>query len=274
MSEAATTELEVGYREPIETGSGLEEVFGEEGTQPTTETPPSPGPTEPPTPRTGEPTPPSPAFPTAEQITASVREGLRQSQTTAPQAPREYTKEELDQLFNVWNPSPELVQRVLAGGEDAVKAFVELRDGLSRQFGTLLQYQLELARRDLVTQMDPALKFVAEAAAQRDRDEFFRQNEDLKPYEMLTQTVFNALKAEGYVAPDVATAYKTLADRTRALLPTAGGNGSGTTPSGGSRTTRTTPTDRRPASLSSGGQAGGGGGSAPQAPFPGAEVFL
>jgi hypothetical protein len=121
--------------------------------------------------------------------------------------------------------------------------------------------------------MDPALKFVAEAAATKDREEFFNQNPDLKDHELLTQTVFNALKAEGYQAPDVPTAYKTLADRTRALLPTAGGNGSGTTPSGGSRT-KTSSTDKRPASLSSGSQAGGGGGSAPQAPFPGAEVFL
>lgn len=269
MNEAvAAMEPEVGYREPVEAPDGLKEVFGEEGTQPTTETPPS----------TGEPTvdrpPPTPAqqFPTPEQITASVREGLRQSAAAAPQAPREYSKEELDQLFNVWNPTPELVQRILAGGEDGLKAFVELRDGLSRQFGTLLQYQLELARRDLVTQMDPALKFVAEAAAQRDRDEFFNQNPDLKEFELLTQTVFNALKAEGYVAPDVATAYKTLADRTRALLPT-GGNGSGVAPSGGTRTT-TRPAERRPASLSSGGQASGGGASAPQAPFPGGEVFL
>jgi hypothetical protein len=120
--------------------------------------------------------------------------------------------------------------------------------------------------------MDPALKFVADAAAKADREAFFSENEDLKEHELLTQTVFNALKAEGYQAPDKAAAYKTLADRTRALLPTAG-NGSGTPPSGGSRT-KTSPTDKRPATLSSGSQAGGGGGSAPQAPFPGAEVFL
>lgn len=253
------------------------ETFGSEAEEPssgepTPQTPPSTGQEQPSTSRAGEPASPAPSFPTPEQITASVREGLRQSQGAQPATPREYTPEELDRLFDVWQPTPELVQQILAGGDDGIKAFIALRDGLSKQFGTLLQYQLELARRDLVTKMDPALKFVAEAAAQKDRDEFFSQNPDLKDYEQLTQTVFNALKQEGYVAPDVATAYKTLADRTRALLPT-GGNGSGTAPSGGSRT-RTSPTERRPASLSSGGQAGGGGGSAPQAPFPGAEVFL
>lgn len=231
------------------------------------------------TPPSAEPTPAAttepqkPGFPTPEQITASVREGLRQAQGETPAAPRQYTQAELDQLFNVWNPTPELVQRILAGGEDGLRAFVELRDGLSKQFGTLLQYQLELARRELVSQMDPALKFVADQAAKADREEFFDQNEDLKDHELLTQTVFNALKAEGYQAPDKATAYKVLADRTRALLPTAGGNGSASGSSAGGRT-RTSPTEKRPASLSSGSQAGGGGGSAPQAPFPGAEVFL
>ena len=250
-------EPETGYREGSE--ASLEEVFGEEQQ-----------PQEQPQEQSVE-TKTEPSFPTPDQITASVREGLRQSQTAPP--PREYTPQELDQLFNIWQPSQELVNKIVAGGEDAIRAFVELRDGLARQFGTLLQYQLEVSRRDMTSRMDPALKFVAEAAAAKDRETFFEQNPDLKAHELLTQTVFNALKTEGYVAPDVATAYKTLADRTRALLPT-GGNGSGTTPSGGARTTRTNPTERRPASLSSGGQAGGGVSSAPPAPFPGAEVFF
>jgi hypothetical protein len=253
--------------------ASVADVFGEEGATPSEPTPQTP-------PAGGEQTPApageskQPTFPTAEQITASVREGLRQSQEPGAGPPKQYTPEELDRLFNVYQPTPEVIQRLIAGGEDALKAFVEIREGLGRQFGTLLQYQLELAKRELVSQMDPALRYVADAAAKADRDDFFSQHEDLKEHELLTQTVFNALKAEGYVAPDKATAFKTLADRTRALLPTAGGNGSGTTPSGSSRTTKTSPTTNRPAGLSSGSQAGGGGGSAPQAPFPGAEVFL
>lgn len=266
--------------EPNNLTASVADIFGgsEEPTgtpsEPTPQTPPA---SEEPTPPTGEPTPPAapaaPTFPTAEQITASVRDGLRQSQEAQPTTPKQYTPEELDSLFNVYQPTPEVIQRLVAGGEDALKAFVEIREGLGKQFGTLLQYQLELARRELTSQMDPALKFVAEQAAAKDREDFFSQNEDLKDHELLTQTVFNALKAEGFVAPDKATAYKTLADRTRALLPT-GGNGSGGGPSTPARTTTTNPTGKRPAGLSSGSQAGGGGGSAPQAPFSGAEVFL
>ena len=255
----------------------LQEVFEEpeapisETTQPETETPSGGGQEQPPTREQQPPT--APQFPTAEQITASVREGLRQSQTPAVAPQKEYTPEELDKLFNVYTPTPEVLAQLLQGGEGALQAFIAIREGLQKQFGTLLQYQLELARRDLTGAMDPALKFVADAAAKADRDDFFSQHEDLRDYELLTQTVFNALKAEGYQAPDKATAFKTLADRTRALLPTAGGNGSGTRPSAGSRTTNSS-TGSRPASLSRGSQAGGGGGSAPQAPFPGGEIFL
>lgn len=261
--------------EPAETPNleaSVADVFGGPD-EPTPQPEPSPQPSPEPEPQPTAGKTQEPQYPTADQIRASVRDGLKDAQGATPAAPRQYTPEELDQLFNVWKPTPELVQRVLAGGEDGLQAFMELRDGLSKQFGTLLQYQLELARRDLVSQMDPALKFVAEAAATKDREEFFAQNPDLKDHELLTQTVFNALKAEGYQAPDVPTAYKTLADRTRALLPT-GGNGSASASSGGGRTTKTSPTEKRPASLSSGSQAGGGGGSAPQAPFPGAEVFF
>src|SRR5215831_4266600 len=247
--------------EPI-TGS-TQEVFGE-----APEPIPTPKPTPEPEPQP-EPEPePEPAGLSAEDIRESVRAGVRDAATPTAQPQRQYTQAELEQMFNVWKPSDELVGRILAGGEDAVKAMVEMRDGLSKQFGTLLQYSLELAKNEIADQMSPALAFASESAAARDRDEFFTEHPDLKPYERLTQTVFNSLKAEGYQADTKAEAYKTLADRTRELLPT-GANGAGTAPSGGARTT-TTQTGKRPAQLSSGSQAGGGGPSAPAAPFPGA----
>jgi len=209
---------------------------------------------------------------TPEQIRDSVRAGLKEGlESTQPE--KQYTPEELDSMFNVWKPSPELLQQVLAGGEEGLKALLAVRDGLSKQFGTLLQYQLELLRREMRGEMAPAVSFVSEESARRDREDFFKQHEDLREHEELTQMVFNALKGEGYQAPDKATAYKVLADRTRALLPTAG-NGSGSSPTGGARTNNQSQGGSRPARLSSGSQAGGGGPSAPAAPFPGAEVFM
>lgn len=208
-----------------------------------------------------------PQFPTAEQITASVREGLRQAQPEPAQ--RQWTKEELDKAFNVYNPSQEQIDALVAGGEPALKVMMAFRDGMQKQFGTLLQYSIEVAKQELLDQMHPAMTFAQEQAAAQDRENFFSENEDLRQFEKLTQTVFNALKAEGYQANTKEEAFKTLADRTRALIPQ--GNGAGAAPSGGARTTN--PTQRRPAQLSSGSQAGGGGPSASPAPFAGAEIW-
>jgi hypothetical protein len=230
------------------------DVFAEDTT---TETPPTP-----------EPSPPPPPTLTPEQIRESVRAGVQDAAGPPPQ--RQYSPEELNRMFNVWEPSDDFVERIRAGGTEGVKAMMELRDGLSRQFGTLLQYQMEVVKNELMERMTPALTFAQEQAAAKDREDFFSQNEDLRSHEQLTQTVFDALKSQGYRAPDKATAYKTLADRTRALL----GNGTGAAPSSGARTTTPTQTGKRPAQLSSGSQAGGGGPSAPAVPFPGAEVFM
>jgi len=205
---------------------------------------------------------------TPEQITASVREGFRQAQPAAPE--KQWTQAELDAAFNVWQPDQALVDQIVGGGEGALKALVAMREGLSKQFGTLLQYSIEVAKKEMLGQVAPAMTFAQEQAAAKDREAFFAENEDLKPFEALTQTVFNALKAEGYKAATPEEAFKTLADRTRVLIPT-NSNGAGATQSGGVRTT--TPTQKRPASLSSGSQAGGGGHSAPIAPFPGAEIW-
>ena len=205
---------------------------------------------------------------TAQQIRESVAAGVRDAQPAS--APRQYSPAELDKMFNVWNPTQEQVDQLLQGGEGALKALVSMRDSLTRQFGTLLQYQLDVLKEELGARISPMETFAGEQAAARDRESFFNYAPDLKDYEQLTQTVFFALKAEGFQAKDTAEAYQVLADRTRALLPR--GNGSGAAPSGGAHTaTRAT---NRPARLSSGSQAGGGGASAPAAPFAGGEIWL
>jgi hypothetical protein len=210
---------------------------------------------------------------TAEQIRDSVREGLRQSQPQQQQQQRQYTQEEIDAHFHVWQPSADLVERIRNGGEDALKALVEMRDGMSKQFSRLVELNSGILKEDIGGQFKPALDYVSEAKRAADEAAFFEEHQDLKEHKLLTTTVFNALKAEGFVAKDVKEAYKVLADRTRALLPN-GANGSGARQSSGARQTTTTQT-RRPAALSSGSQAGGGGGdSAPATGYPGGEVFL
>jgi len=204
----------------------------------------------------------------ADQIRSAVTEGVRAAQPQA--APRQYTADELDKMFNVWKPDAGMVQAILEGGENALKAFGAMRDGLARQWGTLMQYQMEILRNELLGRMAPMESFASEQAAAQDREAFFKENEDLRPYEQLAQTVFYALKAEGFQAKDVKEAYQVLADRTRALIHN--GAGTGAAPSGGAPTTNRA--SNRPARLSSGSQAGGGGPSAPRAPFAGGEIWL
>lgn len=226
---------------------------------------------------TTETTPKEPKTPptlTAEQIRDSVRDGVRSAQPQGQQPAKVYTQEELDTLFKVWKPSDELVTQILAGGGEALKALLAMRDGMSQQFATLLEYQLEIAKQELTAKFEPALTYTQQRAVERDQEKFFAENEDLVDHRALVETVFNALRAEGFVAKDVPEAYRVLADRTRKLLPTNGANGSGARQSTGARQ-QTTTQSRRPASLSSGSQAGGGSGSsAPAAPYPGGEVFL
>jgi hypothetical protein len=204
---------------------------------------------------------------TADAIRRSVAEGVRDAQPAA--APKQYSRQELDQMFNVWNPSQEEVDQLLQGGEGALKSLVAMRDALTKQFGTLLQYQLEMLKNELGGRIAPMESFASEQAAAKDREAFFAYAPDLQGFEQLAQTVFFALKAEGFQAKDTAEAYKVLADRTRALIP-EGANGSGATQSGGARVATS---GARPARLSTGSQAGGGGPSAPAAPYPGAEIW-
>lgn len=191
----------------------------------------------------------------------AVRELLRseRGQGQQQQQEKQYTAEELDQMFDVWKPQMELVTAIREGDEAAaLKAMTDMRNGLLKQANKMTEYQMQILKRELLGQVQPAVAFANDQAAAKDREEFFKANEDLRPNEKLVTTVFNALRAEGVKAPTVAAAYKLLADRTRALLPNNNGNGSGDGQS--SAASNTNGNRPKPAQLSRGSQAGGGGG--------------
>lgn len=197
---------------------------------------------------------PTPSL-TPEQITAAVREGVRPEEKA-----REYTPEELDQIFKVWKPGDEIVTKLLAGGKDAVDALVLMREGLAGQFGQLVKYELEVLKKQLTAEYGPSVQWATEARQERDREAFFKANEDLRDHEKLVDIAYKSLLGEGKKFPSLAEANKALADRAKTLIPN--GNGSGTVPTNGARQTTTT-TKAKPAALSVGGQSGGsGGGSA------------
>jgi hypothetical protein len=191
---------------------------------------------------------------TPQQITEAVRAGV-----TPPAQERQYTQAELDQMFKVYNPTEDVVTKLLAGGQDALDALKMVREGLGTQFATLLKYQLDVFKRELNDQYSPALTYAQEARAEKERENFYKDNEDLRDHELQVDIAYKSLIGEGKQFNTVQDARKALADRARQLIPNSNGSGSGTTPTGGARQQITT-TKPKPASLSGGGQVGGGGG--------------
>src|SRR5207302_1337461 len=103
-----------------------EEIFGEEGQQQT-----EGGQQQQTTTEGGEKAATAAKPPTAEDIAAAVQRGTEAAAARAQQpAERQYTQQELDQIFKVWNPTEDLITKLLGGGPDAVKAMVEIRQGL------------------------------------------------------------------------------------------------------------------------------------------------
>lgn len=193
---------------------------------------------------------------TADDVT-NIARAVRES-TLPTEATREYTQEELDKMFNTYQPTMDLITAIREGDEKgAIAAVAAMRDGLLKQFDTLTQYRLQLLEQKL----SPGLQTAAGLAAAREEENFFSENSDLVDRKEVVKMVFNDFKASGKRFPDVASANKAIADRTRTLLgiqaPAAGTNGSQPTPKNNNNAPK-----KQPATLSSGSQAGGGGAAA------------
>ncbi len=236
---------EGGIAEPI-TGT-TESVFGEgEG-----ETTPTPTPT---TPTEPVPTPPQP---TARELAQEIVGALKPAAGAAPA--KTYTPEQLDQMFNVWKPSPDLLKAVREGDEaGALQALVGMRDGMLKQFHTLVDYQIKIALQDMESKFAPALGGFERMEAERQENSFFEANADLKDSRDLVRTVFQAMRSSGETFKDATEASKAVADRARTLLGQRANNGNGTgngQPADTNNQTNNPP--KRPANLTGGSQASG-----------------
>jgi hypothetical protein len=197
---------------------------------------------------------------TADEIDQRIKDA-----TKPPEKQKEYTPEELDKIFKVWKPSDDFLTQIRS--EDpavAVKAITDMRDGLLEQFSTIQLHERALLLEQIRKEFSPVQSFAKEQAAKKEKDEFFKSNEDLKGQEELVNVVYKAMVQEGYKATDIAQARKDLAERVRKLVP----NLSGTQQGNGSNNNNNSTS--KPASLSSGSQAGGGSGGGKSAP---ANVF-
>lgn len=203
-----------GANEPVE--EGAHDTGGGTSSGANTQSAPAPA-TQQQTTQTQAPPPSAPAAaPTAEQIAEQVASRLAPPQQG--QQPKQYTREELDQMFNVYQPQADLITAIREGDEaGAIQAIATLRDGLIKQANTLAQYQMTILRDELLQQVAPALQSVAMQHARQQEEAFYTANPDLNQRRELVKTVYAAMRNEGTRFSTPQEASKALADRVRAL---------------------------------------------------------
>lgn len=215
-----------------------------------------------------------PAAPAPVDAKAVAREVLAEQQAAAaaaaPQAPA-YTQEQLDDYFQVYKPTPDTMQLLLNGGDDAITAFTDIRNGLMKQSFTLAKalvaQEVAKMREEVTGQFSPMLTEHNKASSAKAQAEFYESNADLSGQDKTVELIYKVMKAEGTTFADRASALKALADRTRehlglAQAPTP--TGSAQPPAPTKQTPAATP---RPAQLSAGTGVPGAGNSASDSSF-------
>ena len=194
------------------------------------------------------------------QLTAdSIAEAMKRVGvgTQAPAEPtKQYSQEDFDKAFQVFNPSSDLVNQLIGGGDGAIQAMTKLRDGLVRQAVTMASYivqdQMEKYEAKFKPQFEPIQKYVTEKQVKELYDDFYTANKDLKPYDSIVQAAVQQLKGEGANFKTKAEGFKAAADRARTILKSLPGislDGEGA--AGGQ-----SPNPTRMPTLSKGGQGG------------------
>jgi hypothetical protein len=197
-------------------------------------------------------------------------------------------------MFNVYKPTNDLLARLRS--EDAtvaLKAVLEMRDGIIRQAMTMVGYQQKQLQQQMKGEFDgrfsPISEYVSTRQASEFRDDFFDAHPELEPYEEVVDAVAAKLQASGFkgktreeVMERFATESKVIVDKFLAAGKTAGQAGNGQASNGagqqGQNQNHGKATGKAGASrmstLLGGGQGGGDRGAGQGAKGPaGMEVF-
>lgn len=203
------------------------------------------------------------------ELVSSIGAAVKPAQPDQTQQPHsQLSEEQLEQMFNVWKPSPEFIAQLRnESPEIALKALVQLRDGMMRQAMSMAEFRvkqlIDSVRQEITGQITPLSEYVSEARANAFRDDFFEQNPDLEPYEQLVDAVAARLYQSGgqeFLKLTRDQRMKLFADESKKLvqeLLAKGGNPAASGGNGGK--TGTQPGTRRMSTLTSGGQPGSRG---------------
>ena len=229
----------------------------------------------------GTPPPAAPASLTPEQIAEAINKsalGKRLNEPAPAQDPfanmsPEQRQAKFDEAFNVWNPSEDVVKRILAGGQDALGAVAMMRDGISKQAVTMASYLVAQLKEELSAQLNPIQTHYQEQQVAKLYDKFYEANADLKPYDTIVRAVVDQMKAGGAKFSSPEEAFKELASRVKATMKQIPGLDGAAAPAGGGKGPNGQPGKMPP--LSSGGQGGTGRGSAggEKSKSPGMSIF-
>jgi len=160
-------------------------------------------------------------------------QGQQQQQQQTQQ--RQYTEDEYNRAFNVWQPSDELLAQL--GSEDPTQrkaALKALRDGIVKQTLTLAEARMQMYRDAVYNEhIAPIQSFVSEQQARSFRDDFFKSYPDLAPYETVVEAVAAKLQTTGYQANSRQEVMKRYATDTRKVIKTLLARAKGTNSNGG-----------------------------------------
>lgn len=240
---------------------------------------------------TTEPTPgqePSPELPPEEPRTSLTKEDMAEILREAglgareeprqqqPQPDRQFTQEDFNRAFRVMQFDPNFLTQLRdENPEVALKALVQLRDGLVTQALTMAEARVQQLLKNLSDQqIAPIQSYVGERQAREFRDDFFSQYPDLEDYEPLVDAVASKLQAAGFHADSRDEVMKKFAEETQAIIKTLQEKGGQVAPGNGGGKAAPQPQQRRMSTLTGGGQPGSGKGAAKKAEGPpGMEVF-
>lgn len=159
----------------------------------------------------------------AQAAAAGAQQARPQEQ---PQAPRQYTQEELDKFTNAFKASPELVGELLEGGDKSLAAMSQIVEGVVKQATTVSWLQSQMLQRQMQEEMNPVMEYYRGEQVKQLRNEFFEAHPDLQGKEKLLTAVKTVIDQEGSIAGKAKEeAFKIIADRAREVLSATGANG-------------------------------------------------
>jgi hypothetical protein len=191
---------------------------------------------------------------TPEGIAAAIKAAGLGQPAHSPQPEKQYTQEDFDKAFNVFNITPELLAQLRGEGDLPLKALIALRDGLNKQSVTMASYIAKQVEEKLREEFAPVQTHFQEQQVEKLYNKFFTENEGLKPYDSICKAVVAQMQSEGVKFDSQTAAFKALADRVRLVVQKLPGS-NGQLPAAGS------PAPTRMPPLSRGGQGGTGKGT-------------